>query len=335
MVGATVSVPSSSGNSLQRTTYNMVGYALDGFSPLFIGELSSTPHAGAGKARAHAFQSPLHRGTLFNYQMSAAVGRGFVFQSPLHRGTLFNGRRPNPCFCCGAVSVPSSSGNSLQLNPAPAELAGCAGFSPLFIGELSSTKASAFRVYLTPCFSPLFIGELSSTWLRFEPGARHRRVSVPSSSGNSLQLRAEESHDTRGCVSVPSSSGNSLQLHGQSVNSVQGTNVSVPSSSGNSLQPHCPRTACRGRCVSVPSSSGNSLQHEDIMRRVDELEGFSPLFIGELSSTSTCLNMTAVAAAFQSPLHRGTLFNRDGGLWTLPARGFQSPLHRGTLFNSL
>ncbi len=67
---------------------------------------------------AENFQSPLHRGRLFNLpgrlQRRRTPG---IFQSPLHRGRLFN----------------RSSQRGFAL--------GYWAFSPLFIGEGSSTSA--------------------------------------------------------------------------------------------------------------------------------------------------------------------------------------------------
>jgi len=61
------------------------------------------------------------------------------------------------------VSVPSSSGNSLQRSQYLLGYSLILSFSPLFIGELSSTENStAFKLTINR-FSPLFIGELSST----------------------------------------------------------------------------------------------------------------------------------------------------------------------------
>src|SRR5581483_10261928 len=86
------------------------------FSPLFIGEYSAT-NMGASIAPwvAHAFQSPLHRGILCN--------RGAVFVDPTE----------------------------------------VVAFSPLFIGEYSATAAASLRA------------------------AESAHLSVPSSSGNTLQ----------------------------------------------------------------------------------------------------------------------------------------------------
>ena len=66
------------------------------------------------------------------------------------------------------------------------------------------------------------------------------------------------------------------------------------------------------------------------------LFSFSPLFIGEDSSTLILKHLDENGLHFQSPLHRGRLFNvskLDSGPLKLPR--FQSPLHRGRLFNTL
>ena len=186
------------------------------------------------------------------------------------------------------------------------------------------------------CFSPLFIGELSSTRFARPPPGASCGVSVPSSSGNSLQRSGPGVRSGGGVVSVPSSSGNSLQRI-SSVAAVNDITVSVPSSSGNSLQqylklpsvPDTPRfsplfigelsstatktSACQGgHKVSVPSSSGNSLQQEHYYVFPRFYLRFSPLFIGELSSTRPVVDLTTHGHGFQSPLHRGTLFNAAG-----------------------
>ena len=87
------------------------------FSPLFIGEPSSTAAGDDDVNKTYLFQSPLHRGALFNlytpaqaidlYSISVPSSSGSPlqpsqhqysnhvtrFQSPLHRGALFNGGR--------------------------------------------------------------------------------------------------------------------------------------------------------------------------------------------------------------------------------------------------
>ncbi len=62
------------------------------FSPLFIGEGSSTIFGACDSIfNKDNFQSPLHRGRLFNHRRVPAVAIKHInFQSPLHRGRLFN-----------------------------------------------------------------------------------------------------------------------------------------------------------------------------------------------------------------------------------------------------
>ncbi|MGB7603308.1 MAG: hypothetical protein WBM24_23595, partial [Candidatus Sulfotelmatobacter sp.] len=61
------------------------------FSPLFIGEDSSTKEKVVIGGDQEGFQSPLHRGRLFNESSAkAALTSVMIFQSPLHRGRLFN-----------------------------------------------------------------------------------------------------------------------------------------------------------------------------------------------------------------------------------------------------
>ncbi len=209
-----ISVPSSSGKSLQRmnprTTANAVSYfsplfigevsstehkprpskeKVD-FSPLFIGEVSSTGTAKAGGPDNRAFQSPLHRGSLFNenmmprntdrasisvpsssgkslqpYQRAVEEEMEFLFQSPLHRGSLFN--LAGYSWLVGArnyISVPSSSGKSLQRGKPGLGLPGSCPFqSPLHRGSLFNGLFMDASGMAITYFSPLFIGEVSST----------------------------------------------------------------------------------------------------------------------------------------------------------------------------
>src|SRR5271157_703189 len=86
------------------------------------------------------------------------------FQSPLHRGSLFN-------------SVTCSM-----------DLAYLSAFSPLFIGEVSSMLRDATQRILFGTFSPLFIGEVSSMARTGRSPFSTFTLSVPSSSGKSLQF---------------------------------------------------------------------------------------------------------------------------------------------------
>ncbi len=160
------------------------------FSPLFIGEVSSTPFCIHYDHGGHRFQSPLHRGSLFNPQVLTATDSAVAsFQSPLHRGSLFNDNSTadnkrdfftfSPLFI-GEVSsthteriaaqpelvlsVPSSSGKSLQQEECIAAFTASEIFqSPLHRGSLFNALPSSQGRMDSKTFSPLFIGEVSST----------------------------------------------------------------------------------------------------------------------------------------------------------------------------
>jgi len=235
------------------------------FSPLFIGELSSTPESLASRGRRTKFQSPLHRGTLFN---SARVTHGLLarmFQSPLHRGTLFNGVDLQRTSNDQQVSVPSSSGNSLQ------PWSQWAGNTPPIVSVPSSSGKSLQR-------------GATGTWAlaSFE-------FQSPLHRGTLFNAIASAVWKARSMFQSPLHRGTLFNLdhHASRADSGQ---VSVPSSSGNSLQPLPPN----GK-FSAPSC-------------------FSPLFIGELSSTTISPPAGYRLSSFQSPLHGGTLFNEHHGI---------------------
>src|SRR5581483_10153750 len=210
------------------------------FSPLFIGEGSSTTAPRQSVPREHCFQSPLHRGRVFNshdhaghspaprlLSVPSSSGKGLqrcdaqhtlttsaTFQSPLHRGRVFNRRRFSRARTECVLSVPSSSGKGLQLGRNAFEkgvqeafqsplhrgrvfngrslgtfLNAWETFSPLFIGEGSSTTHGSRRPRCGSAFSPLFIGEGSSTPTLPVFALPLSLLSVPSSSGKGLQRR--------------------------------------------------------------------------------------------------------------------------------------------------
>jgi len=162
-----ISVPSSSGNALQRSRHCKPRWMTTNFSPLFIGECSSTTQPLPRRMTNETeFQSPLHRGMLFNTARPLVQRRSKSFQSPLHRGMLFNDVLPasGPHLRCHFSPLfigECSSTNRYQL----VEVFACWHFSPLFIGECSSTRSAHFASMKLKNFSPLFIGECSSTRL--------------------------------------------------------------------------------------------------------------------------------------------------------------------------
>src|SRR5579875_4100099 len=109
------------------------------------------------------FQSPLHRGNHFNEAVGLLVSLGIEFQSPLHRGNHFNVFPLDDGIHPHKISVPSSSGKSLQLLYSHDGRSRDANFSPLFIGEITSTEAWQKMIQRIVHFSPLFIGEITST----------------------------------------------------------------------------------------------------------------------------------------------------------------------------
>ncbi len=158
--------------------------------------------------------------------------------SPLFIGE-YSSTAPSPItnLCISSLSVPSSSGNTLQRIRSPPWKSACSTFSPLFIGEYSSTAVMSSRAMCVTSFqSPLHRGILFNLTDNF--------------------LR-----EVWNQLSVPSSSGNTLQPHAQAHN-----------------------------------------------RKGDHT--FSPLFIGEYSSTAVAWGDPTDVIPFQSPLHRGILFNR-------------------------
>src|SRR5271157_306862 len=134
------------------------------FSPLFIGEVSSTLPLRRVRQDMLSFQSPLHWGSLFNdTKIEQSDDARRLFQSPLHWGSLFNGELAWSNGQLSLLSVPSSLGKSLQRSPKVRSRSRLMSFSPLFIGEVSSTELFLFGQRFRPPFSPLFIGEVSST----------------------------------------------------------------------------------------------------------------------------------------------------------------------------
>src|SRR5579883_2880521 len=158
-----ISVPSSSGKSLQHYDKPFAVVANENFSPLFIGEITSTSSQHRFQSRLRHF-SPLFIGEITSTAAHPTRGKGkYKFQSPLHRGNHFNATAPGISRGHWRISVPSSSGKSLQPVLLWERRAKEIDFSPLFIGEITSTPWEAASTALLTDFSPLFIGEITST----------------------------------------------------------------------------------------------------------------------------------------------------------------------------
>ncbi len=285
MLNYFISVPSSSGRSLQLLGQTPSEVHFNYFSPLFIGEVSST-------------QVPF-RGNQF----------GPVFQSPLHRGGLFNGRAHPGAERGEPISVPSSSGRSLQRLRLTHDCIQHLRFqSPLHRGGLFNIRAAPNSAPAQH-FSPLFIGEVSSTdrmWPRYHRSGQFQsplhRGGLFNHGGIILALGKRD-------ISVPSSSGRSLQLgwHGRyhhgnyhfsplfigevSSTWIVGSGICASSPFQSPLHRGGLFNGVTGReleallLISVPSSSGRSLQRGGGRRARRKRRYFSPLFIGEVSST--------------------------------------------------
>src|SRR5579875_497316 len=136
-------------------------------------------------------------------------------------------------------------------------------------------------------FSPLFIGEITSTIAWRERRRREEVISVPSSSGKSLQPVERSTLDSS-CDSI-----------------------SVPSSSGKSLQPATwYKIGTWSSEFQSPLHRGNHFNPCGFGFLFFLLHDFSPLFIGEITSTTPIQLDALRLLLFQSPLHRGNHFNR-------------------------
>ncbi len=182
-------------------------------------------------------------------------------------------------------------------------------------------------------------------------------ISVPSSSGKSLQLDLGPRNWLRSYISVPSSSGKSLQ-RSIGVEGCQRRAISVPSSSGKSLQPSEPYVQMvevefqsplhRGSLFNLTTSSfatsltnfsplfiGEVSSTDLALLSVSAESNFSPLFIGEVSSTSATCEPSCVRCSISVPSSSGKSLQPSAPpLSQTTKTQFQSPLHRGSLFNS-
>ena len=132
------------------------------------------------------FQFPLHRDPRCNCRPFLAVLFAKAFQFPLHRDPRCNRKKDKNYTINRKVSVPFTSGSSLQLSLDRVKAMLSASFSSLYIGILAATA------------DLLVLDDLGA-------------VSVPFTSGSSLQ-HWKQMGSLFGCrVSVPFTSGSSLQ----------------------------------------------------------------------------------------------------------------------------
>src|SRR5579885_324170 len=139
-----ISIPSSSGKSLQRRLLHRLTCQVEDFSPLFIGEITSTTSTPSEDSLKSSFQSPLHRGNHFNEGLIQQFDQDFAFQSHLHRGNHFNEGLIQQFDQDFAFQSPLHRGNHFNaMNRAELE-AIRKHFSPLFIGEITSTSPASY-----------------------------------------------------------------------------------------------------------------------------------------------------------------------------------------------
>ncbi len=267
-----VSVPFTSGSSLQLFLYDLEVDNLEGFSSLYIGILAATPNGRIISKVAETFQFPLHRDPRCNVFAKLVNQDAFRVSVPFTSGSSLQLPVQEQILCRQSVSVPFTSGSSLQLFEGAGSRQGSPGFQfPLH----RDPRCNSFCYLLL-----LLVLMLFQFPLHRDPRCNKRSgvtfdgqyiVSVPFTSGSSLQLMKNSTVSRQNLVSVPFTSGSSLQLGFQKELTCFCIIVSVPFTSGSSLQRWVIVVVTHlKKRVSVPFTSGSSLQliiltrwHED------------------------------------------------------------------------
>ena len=109
------------------------------------------------------FQFPLHRDPRCNKKPHARRRKNLKFQFPLHRDPRCNGLALHGLRCQQQVSVPFTSGSSLQRLVIYGKVRKRNGFSSLYIGILAATVVAAIAAAVAIGFSSLYIGILAAT----------------------------------------------------------------------------------------------------------------------------------------------------------------------------
>ena len=279
-----VSVPFTSGSSLQRVGAVCLAQKVRRFSSLYIGILAAT-YWLCWVRRLRCVSVPFTSGSSLQQFAELQFDKlELQFQFPLHRDPRCNlSTSFQPIF--RSVSVPFTSGSSLQLGKLLAETTAVLMFQFPLHRDPRCNILMMMGITSQYGFSSLYIGILAATWKYFRNGCWNK-VSVPFTSGSSLQ-RALQSLICKKfiCVSVPFTSGSSLQQFSKccnyyrwsfsslyigilaatnfgNKNSRHGSSVSVPFTSGSSLQPEAEKAVKDFLEVSVPFTSGSSLQRD-------------------------------------------------------------------------
>src|SRR5581483_5079331 len=177
--------------------------------------------------------------------------------------------------------------------------------------------------------SPLHRGILCNC----HAGCRYQsrvQLSVPSSSGNTLQPQPRACRERAARLSVPSSSGNTLQLLARRVDLRRQCAFQSPLHRGIL----CNAALCASRkwqaALSVPSSSRNTLQLVARSEADGAITPFSPLFIGEYSATAARGGPAELRGSPFSPLFIGEYSaTRKGMSSAAPRSNPFSPLFIG------
>src|SRR5579883_3458308 len=109
-----ISVPSSSGKSLQLGKDGELETVRFNFSPLFIGEITSTHLRTVTCSLLKLYQSPLHRGNHFNFELFSLCFQSLSISVPSSSGKSLQQQFLSQRASINYISVPSSSGKSLQ-----------------------------------------------------------------------------------------------------------------------------------------------------------------------------------------------------------------------------
>jgi len=152
-------------------------------------------------------------------------------------------------------------------------------------------------------------------------------VSVPFTSGSSLQLRGHLELRILGKVSVPFTSGSSLQLARQPVQSCGSWSFSslyigILAATGTGVRYHNNAPKFQFPLHRDPRCNG----FMNVSKAYLDIR-FSSLYIGILAATFRCL-LHIVYVGFQFPLHRDPRCNRWEDENTITVSEFQFPLHR-------
>ncbi len=180
-----VSVPFTSGSSLQRNARHVQCR-----NRRFQFPLHRDPRCNPVRRRhirnVRQFQFPLHRDPRCNLEFSCVPVPANPGFSSLYIGILAATHLEIEGVAIQYVSVPFTSGSSLQPRSPQSSQRDLSSFSSLYIGILAATRFFPALQDLGLCFSSLYIGILAAT-TRARYLMKNYIVSVPFTSGSSLQ----------------------------------------------------------------------------------------------------------------------------------------------------